>query len=33
MPSTWEAIIVHYVDYLDSDALLFTHGKKLLLTK
>ncbi len=33
LPSTWEAIVVHYVDYLDSDALLFTHGKKLLLTK
>jgi putative nucleotidyltransferase with HDIG domain len=33
LPKTWEALIVHYVDYLDSDSLLFTHGKKLLLTK
>jgi HD superfamily phosphohydrolase YqeK len=30
---TWEALLVHYIDYLDSDTLLFTHGKKLLLTK
>lgn len=33
LPATWEAILVHYVDYLDSDALLFDDGKKLLLTK
>jgi putative nucleotidyltransferase with HDIG domain len=33
LPQTWEALIVHYVDYLDSDSLLFNHGKKLLLTK
>jgi putative nucleotidyltransferase with HDIG domain len=33
LPKTWEALIVHYVDYLDSDSLLFNHGKKLLLTK
>ena len=33
MPQTWEAIIVHYVDYLDSDALLFAEGRPLLLKK
>lgn len=32
-PSTWEGIIVHYVDYLDSDALLWAAGEKLLLSK
>jgi len=33
LPKTWEAIIVHYVDYLDSDALLFAEGQPLLLQK
>lgn len=33
LPQTWEAIVVHYVDYLDSDALLFAEGKPLLLKK
>lgn len=33
LPQTWEAILVHYVDYLDSDALLFTEGRPLLLKK
>lgn len=32
-PSTWEGIIVHYVDYLDSDALLKDAGNPLLLGK
>lgn len=32
-PRTWEAILVHYVDYLDSDALLFAEGRPLLLKK
>lgn len=31
LPSTWEAIVVHYVDYLDSDALLWEAGGELLL--
>lgn len=30
-PSTWECIVVHYVDYLDSDALLWREGQPLLL--
>jgi putative nucleotidyltransferase with HDIG domain len=33
MPATWEAIVVHYVDYLDSDALLFAEGLPLFLHK
>lgn len=33
LPKTWEALIVHYVDYLDSDSLLLDHGLKLLLTR
>lgn len=33
LPQTWEAILVHYVDYLDSDALLFAEGRPLLLKK
>ena len=33
MPQTHEAIIVHYVDYLDSDALLFAEHRPLLLKK
>jgi putative nucleotidyltransferase with HDIG domain len=33
VPATWESILVHYVDYLDSDALLFTDGLPLFLTK
>lgn len=30
-PNTWECVLVHYVDYLDSDALLWEKGEKLLL--
>ena len=33
MPQTHEAIIVHYIDYLDSDALLFAEHRPLLLKK
>jgi putative nucleotidyltransferase with HDIG domain len=33
VPATWEAIIVHYVDYLDSDAMLFFDNLPLFLTK
>lgn len=33
VPATWEAIVVHYVDYLDSDALLLAAGAPLFLTK
>ena len=32
-PSTLEAIILHYVDYLDSDVLVWEAGGQLLLTK
>lgn len=32
-PSTWEGIVIHYVDYLDSDALLWAAGEKLLLSR
>jgi len=32
-PKTMEAIIVHYADYADFDALAFTSGKRLLLQK
>ena len=32
-PKTIEAIIVHYADYADFDALAFTSGKRLLLQK
>lgn len=32
-PDTWEAILVHYVDYLDSDALLFEAGQTLFCDK
>lgn len=33
MTQTMEAIILHYVDYLDSDALLFDEEQPLLLKK
>jgi putative nucleotidyltransferase with HDIG domain len=33
VPKTMEAIIVHYADYADFDALAFTSGKRLLLQK
>jgi len=33
MPQTIEAIILHYVDYLDSDVLLHVLGKPLFLKK
>ena len=33
LPQTPEALIVHYVDYLDSDSLLLHHDLKLLLTR
>ena len=32
-PQTWEAVIVHYVDYLDSDCLSLHHGRPLLLNR
>lgn len=32
-PRTWEAILVHYVDYLDTDALAHATGGALHLTK
>lgn len=32
-PSTWEGIVIHYVDYLDSDALIWETGGKLLLSR
>lgn len=32
-PSTWESVVIHYVDYLDSDALLWEAGGKLLLSR
>jgi putative nucleotidyltransferase with HDIG domain len=31
--STWEGVVIHYVDYLDSDALLHAAGQKLLVSK
>lgn len=33
VPQTWEAVIVHYVDYLDSDALNLQHGVPLNIRK
>lgn len=33
VPQTWEAVIVHYVDYLDSDGLNLVHGAKLNIKK
>lgn len=30
-PATWECVVIRYVDYLDSDALLWQEGKPLLL--
>lgn len=33
LPQTWEAVIVHYVDYLDSDALNLVHGVPLNIKK
>lgn len=32
-PVTLECVILHYVDYADSDALLFAAGQKLLVAK
>lgn len=32
-PITWECVVIHYVDYLDSDALLYQAGKPLLLQR
>lgn len=32
-PSTWEGVVIHYVDYLDSDGLLWAAGEKLLLSR
>lgn len=32
-PITWECVVIHYVDYLDSDALLQMAGKPLLLQR
>lgn len=33
VPQTWEAVIVHYVDYLDSDGLNLAHGAPLNIKK
>lgn len=33
VPQTWEAVLVHYVDYLDSDALLLAENRPLHLSK
>ncbi|WP_214402221.1 HD domain-containing protein [Pseudonocardia lacus] len=33
LPQTWEAVIVHYVDYLDSDGLNLQHGVPLNIKK
>lgn len=33
VPQTWEAVIVHYVDYLDSDGLNLAHGVPLNIKK
>lgn len=33
VPQTWEAVIVHYVDYLDSDGLNLQHGVPLNIRK
>lgn len=33
LPRTWEALIVHYADYIDTDGLLLTEGRKISLQK
>jgi putative nucleotidyltransferase with HDIG domain len=33
LPRTWEALIVHYADYVDTDGLLMSEGAKISLQK
>ncbi|HEY2522219.1 MAG TPA: HD domain-containing protein [Streptosporangiaceae bacterium] len=33
LPCTWEALIVHYADYADTDGLLMSEGAKISLQK
>jgi putative nucleotidyltransferase with HDIG domain len=33
LPRTWEALIVHYADYIDTDGLLMTEGAPISLQK
>lgn len=33
VPQTWEAVVVHYADYLDSDGLNLQHGIPLSIKK
>jgi putative nucleotidyltransferase with HDIG domain len=33
LPRTWEALIVHYADYVDTDGLLMSQGAKISLQK
>jgi hypothetical protein len=33
LPRTWEALVVHYADYVDTDGLLLAEGRKISLQK
>lgn len=33
LPRTWEALIVHYADYVDTDGLLMSEGRPMTLKK
>lgn len=33
LPRTWEALIVHYADYIDTDGLLLSEGEPISLQK
>lgn len=33
LPRTWEALVVHYADYIDTDGLLLSEGRKISLQK
>lgn len=33
LPRTWEALVVHYADYIDTDGLLMSEGKRISLQK
>jgi putative nucleotidyltransferase with HDIG domain len=33
LPRTWEALIVHYADYVDTDGLLMSEGAQISLQK
>jgi putative nucleotidyltransferase with HDIG domain len=33
LPRTWEALVVHYADYIDTDGLLMSQGAKISLQK